>query len=155
MGSNISDIIRQKLPTFSKGQKRIAQAILDDYEKTAYMTAARLGQAVGVSESTVVRFANELGFDGYPEFQRAVQELVRTKLTPNQRIEVTRARVMNGDYLTCVLNGDMERSAALSNILTVKRLPMRYRRLTPRDVFISLACALLPHSRPSSILTSP
>lgn len=109
MSTNISDLIRQKMPTFSKGQKRIAQAILDDYERTAYMTAAKLGQTVGVSESTVVRFAIELGFEGYPEFQRAVQELVRTKLTPNQRIEVTRARVANGDYLTCVLNGDMER----------------------------------------------
>lgn len=109
MGTNISDLLKQNMPGFSKGQKRIAQAILDDYEKTAYMTAARLGQTVGVSESTVVRFANELGFEGYPEFQRAVQELVRTKLTPNQRIEVTRARVTNGDYLTCVLNGDIER----------------------------------------------
>lgn len=109
MSANIADLISEKMPTFSKGQKRIAEAILQNYDKTAYMTAAKLGKTVGVSESTVVRFANELGFEGYPEFQRAVQELVRTKLTPNQRIEVTSARIANGDYLTCVLNGDIDR----------------------------------------------
>lgn len=109
MSNTIAEIIEERMPTFSKGQKRIAQAILTDYERTAYMTAARLGETAHVSESTVVRFAIELGFDGYPEFQHAVQELVRTRLTPNQRIVVAQARVRNGDYLKSVMNSDIDR----------------------------------------------
>ena len=70
MAIDISQRIRRKYATFSKGQKKIATAILQDYDKVAFMTAARLGRLVGVSESTVVRFAGELGFEGYAEFQR-------------------------------------------------------------------------------------
>ena len=99
MATDISERIRNGYPSFSKGQKKIANAILHDYDKAAYMTAARLGRLVGVSESTVVRFAYELGFEGYAEFQRSVQELVRTKLTPNQRIEVTKQRMRKGTSL--------------------------------------------------------
>ena len=106
---DLSERIRQLMPTFSKGQKRIANAILDDYGTAAYMTASRLGAAAGVSESTVVRFANELGFSGYPEFQHAVQELMRTKLTPNQRIEITDQRIGDGDLLTKVMTADMDK----------------------------------------------
>ncbi len=109
MKTDISELIRENMPSFSKGQRRIADAILRDYDKTAYMTAAKLGQTVGVSESTVVRFANELGFEGYPEFQHAVQEMVRAKLTPNQRIEVTSARIGGGDLFSKVMNGEIEK----------------------------------------------
>ncbi len=109
MASDISKCINDSYSTFSKGQKKIANAILHDYDKAAYMTAAKLGSFVGVSESTVVRFANELGFIGYSEFQRAVQELVRTKLTPNQRIEVTKQRLGSGDVLDSVMESDIEK----------------------------------------------
>ena len=109
MANDISQRIRNSYSTFSKGQKKIANAILNDYDKAAYMTAAKLGLHVGVSESTVVRFANELGFEGYSEFQRAVQELVRTKLTPNQRIEVTKQRLGSGDILENVMESDISK----------------------------------------------
>lgn len=109
MATDISQRIRNLYSTFSKGQKKIANAILNDYDKAVYMTAAKLGSLVGVSESTVVRFANELGFDGYSEFQRAVQELVRTKLTPNQRIEVTKQRLGSGDILENVMESDISK----------------------------------------------
>ena len=109
MATDISQRIRNAYPTFSKGQKKIANAILHEYDKAAYMTAAKLGIYVGVSESTVVRFANELGFDGYSSFQRAVQELVRTKLTPNQRIEVTKKRMGSGDVIENVMESDINK----------------------------------------------
>ncbi len=109
MATDISQRIKNSFSTFSKGQKKIANAILNDYDKVAYMTAARLGILVGVSESTVVRFANELGFEGYSEFQRAVQELVRTKLTPNQRIEITKQRFGRGDVLENVMESDISK----------------------------------------------
>lgn len=107
MTNNISDRILKAFPSFSKGHKRIANAILNDYDKAAYMTAASLGKHVGVSESTVVRFAAALGFEGYSEFQRAVQELVRTKLTPNQRIEITKQRMGKGDVIEKVMESDI------------------------------------------------
>ncbi len=109
MANDISQRIKNSYATFSKGQKKIANAILNDYDKAAYMTASKLGMMVGVSESTVVRFANELGFEGYSEFQRAVQELVRTKLTPNQRIEVTKQRMGSGDILENVMESDINK----------------------------------------------
>ena len=109
MTNDISALIKAKMPTLSKGQKRISSVIIQSYEKAAYMTAAKLGEAAGVSESTVVRFATELGFDGYPEFQRAVQELVRTRLTPNQRIEMTNMRIGDGDLLSKVMTSDIEK----------------------------------------------
>ena len=107
MANDISQRIKNSYHTFSKGQKKIANAIMNEYDKAAYMTAARLGNYVGVSESTVVRFAGALGFDGYTEFQRAVQELVRTRLTPNQRIEITKQRIGRGDVLENVMESDI------------------------------------------------
>lgn len=92
---------------FSKGQRRIAQYILEHADTAAFMTAFRLGEAVGVSESTVVRFAAELGFDGYPQLQKAMQELIRSKLTTVQRIEVTRARMADNEVLDNVMAYDM------------------------------------------------
>ena len=107
MAKDISQRIRNVYSTLSKGQKKIANVILNDYDKAAYLTAARLARLANVSESTVVRFANELGFEGYSEFQLAVQELVRIKLTPNQRIEITKKRIGRGDVLENVLESDI------------------------------------------------
>lgn len=107
MPQDISEKIRDYYPSFSKGQKKISNSILKDYDKVAYMTAAKLGRFVGVSESTVVRFANELGYDGYASFQKAIQELVRAKLTPNQRIEITKQRIGSGDILENVAEADI------------------------------------------------
>lgn len=109
MAIDISQRIRKIYPTLSKGQKKIANAILNDYDKAAYLTASRLGELVGVSESTVVRFADELGFEGFSEFKRAVQELVRIKLTPNQRIEITKQRIGRGDVLESVIESDISK----------------------------------------------
>lgn len=101
-------IINEKLPRLSKGQRLIASYILEHYEKAAYMTAAKLGALVGVSESTVVRFASELGFAGYPELQHSLQELIRTKLTTLQRIEITNDRIGDADLLETVLVSDVD-----------------------------------------------
>lgn len=101
--------IQQNLPTFSKGQRHIAVFMIEHYDKAAYMTAAKLGQLVGVSESTVVRFAIELGFAGYPELQHSLQELIRTKLTALQRIEITNDRIGDSDLLEKVLCSDIDK----------------------------------------------
>ncbi|NMA84776.1 MAG: MurR/RpiR family transcriptional regulator [Epulopiscium sp.] len=101
--------IHENMPKLSKGQKLLANYILDHYEKAVFLTAAKLGAVVGVSESTVVRFANELGYDGYPKLQRALEELVKTKLTSVQRIEVTSDRLENQDILKTVLQADAEK----------------------------------------------
>lgn len=97
------------MDSYSKSQKLIARYILNHYEKAAYMTAAKLAGIVGVSESTVVRFAIELGFDGYPKFQKSLQELIRTKLTAIQRMEITSDRIGEADILTSVLQNDMDK----------------------------------------------
>lgn len=109
MAADISERIRAIYSTLSKGQKKIANAVLNDYDKVAYLTAAKLGTLVGVSESTVVRFADELGFEGYSQFQLAVQELVRIKLTPNQRIEITKQRIGRGDVIDNVMESDINK----------------------------------------------
>ena len=101
--------ISENMHSFSKGQKRIGNFILSHYDKAAFMTAAKLGESVGVSESTVVRFASELGYDGYPELQHALQEMIRTRLTTVQRIEITSDRMSNSDVLTKILNMDIEK----------------------------------------------
>lgn len=106
--SDLLRLIGEKLPRLSKGQKLIASYILEHYEKAAYMTAAKLGALVGVSESTVVRFASELGFEGYPELQHSLQELIRTKLTTLQRIEITNDRIGDADLLEKVLVSDID-----------------------------------------------
>ncbi len=109
MKRNLLKTIELKMPTFSKGQKLIAKYVLENYDKAAYMTASKLGSIVNVSESTVVRFADELGFSGYPEFQHSLQEIVRTKLTSFQRIEVTNNLIGDGDILTKVMSSEMEK----------------------------------------------
>ena len=100
--------IQTELPGFSKGQKQIARYILEHYDKAAFMTASRLGVTVGVSESTVVRFATELGYDGYPHLQRALQEMIRNKLTSVQRMEVSSDRMGGRDVLRTVLHADTD-----------------------------------------------
>ena len=107
--TDLLKIIQEKQSTFSKGQKQISSFILGHYDKAAYMTAAKLGALVGVSESTVVRFANELGFAGYPELQHSLQEMIRSKLTTIQRIEITNDRIGESDLLEKVLNSDIEK----------------------------------------------
>ena len=109
MSSDLLNTIQNKLPGFSKGQKLIANYILEYYDKAAFMTASKLGKTVGVSESTVVRFAMELGFEGYPEMQRALQEMIRNKLTSVQRIEVGNNRLGQGDVLEAVLHSDIDK----------------------------------------------
>lgn len=101
--------IQESIPDFSKGQKLIANYIINHYDKAAFMTAARLGEVVGVSESTVVRFAIELGFDGYPKLQKVLQELIKSKLTSVQRIEVSSSRINEDNILKSVLHSDMEK----------------------------------------------
>ncbi|WP_055667774.1 MurR/RpiR family transcriptional regulator [Desnuesiella massiliensis] len=100
--------IQVKFPRLSKGQKLIAEYILKHYDKAAFMTAAKLGTSVGVSESTVVRFANELGFSGYPKLQKALQELIKNKLTTVQRIELANDFISEENALKGVLKADME-----------------------------------------------
>lgn len=102
-------LIRQRLPSMSKAQRHLASVITDDSERAAYLTAAALGALAAVSESTVVRFATELGFNGYPHFQRALQESLRTSLTPNQRIAAMGHRMGDSDLLSSVMTSDIER----------------------------------------------
>ena len=109
MNKNLLVLMEERMPEFSKGQKRIARYILDHYDKAAYMTASRLGSIVEVSESTVVRFAIEVGFDGYPEMQRALQELIRTRLTAVQRVDVTNSLIGEDDVLDKVLGSDADK----------------------------------------------
>lgn len=109
MEKDLLNQIQTMYPAFSKGQKYIAKFIIEHYDKAAFMTASKLGNVVGVSESTVVRFACELGFEGYPQLQRSLQELIRNKLTSVQRIEVTSDRLGHGDVLEKVLNSDIEK----------------------------------------------
>lgn len=100
--------IQEQYPRLSKGQKLLAGYIREHYDKAVYLTASKLGSIVGVSESTVVRFALELGYEGYPSMQRALEELVKNKLTAVQRMEVSRGRVNPDRLLSSVLQMDME-----------------------------------------------
>ena len=133
MKTDILKYIDENYSDFSKGQKQIASYIGEHYDKAAYMTAAKLGREVGVSESTVVRFVIELGFEGYPDFQRSLKELIRAKLTAVQRVEVTNSLIGEGDVLEKVLCSDMDKikrtlegidketfDAAVKNIIDAK-----------------------------------
>lgn len=107
MNRSVLQTIRNGMDTFSKGQKRIANYILENYDKAAFMTASKLGQTAQVSESTVVRFAAELGYNGYPDMQKELQELIRGKLTSIQRIQVSSDQMSGGDILGSVMQRDM------------------------------------------------
>ena len=108
MTKDVLHIIRDKNADFSKGQKRIAGYILANYDKAAFMTASKLGKLVGVSESTVVRFASSLGYDGYPAMQNALQEIVRSRLTSIQRIQNS-DDLFGNDVVSSVLQTDMDK----------------------------------------------
>ena len=109
MSKNILHIIENKMEEFSKGQRRIADYILDNYDKAAFMTASRLGILAGVSESTVVRFASELGYDGYPSMQRALQDMIRSRLTSTQRIQAAGDLFSGQDVLPAVIQSDIDK----------------------------------------------
>ena len=109
MSRDILVSIQNGMDSFSKGQKLIGRYILENYDKAAFMTAAKLGQTVKISESTVVRFAAELGYDGYPAMQKALQEMIRSKLTSVQRIEVSKDRLGDQDVLAKVVQSDIEK----------------------------------------------
>lgn len=109
MALDITQRIRNCYGTLSKGQKRLATMIVRDCTKVVDLTAARLGQLVNLSESTVVRFANVLGYDGYSDFQRAVQQLAKTRLTPTQRIEITKKRIGRKDIIENVMQSDINK----------------------------------------------
>ena len=135
MSTDMITLLQEKHPEFSKGQRRIAQYIIDSYDKAAFMTANKLGKTVGVSESTVVRFAVDLGFDGYPSMQKAMQEMVLNRLTSVQRIEVANDRIGDQDVVSMVLQSDIDKlrqtaehvdreefQAAVNAILGAKRV---------------------------------
>ena len=135
MSYDILDTLQEKMPEFSKGQRRLAQYITESYDKAAFMTANRLGKAVGVSESTVVRFATELGYDGFPAMQKAMQEMVVNRLTSVQRIEVANDRIGDQDIVSMVLQADIDKlrqtgdtvdreefQAAVNSILKARRV---------------------------------
>lgn len=103
------DRINERYGSLSKGQKLLAAYITDNYDKAAFLTAAKLGQVVGVSESTVVRFAAQLGYKGYPEFQKALEEMVRDKLHTVHQMEDVYGRISQSEILETVLKSDMER----------------------------------------------
>lgn len=107
--NDLSNRINECYSKLSKGQKRLATYITDNYDKAVFLTAAKLGEVVGVSESTVVRFAMHLGYKGYPEFQSALEELVRNKLNSLQRMEVTYGRINQSKILESVLKADAQR----------------------------------------------
>lgn len=100
--------IQVRFKKLSKGQKRIADYILNNYDKVAFMTASALGEAVDVSESTVVRFANALGYGGYPKLQKALQESIKTKLTTVQRFELSKELDSNTDIYKKIMTQDVE-----------------------------------------------
>ncbi len=130
MDNNLLSLIAERNADFSKGQKRIARFITEHYDEAAFMTAYKMGQAVGVSESTVVRFAAELGFAGYPQLQKAMQGLIRSRLTTLQRVEVSRSRMRDEDVLDEVMTYDV------SNIRqTLEEMP--------RDVFYAAVDAMV------------
>lgn len=107
--NELTNRINQAYSSMSKGQKLLATYITDNYDKAVFLTAAKLGEVVGVSESTVVRFASHLGYKGYPEFQKALEEMVRNKLNSIQRMEVTYGRITQSQILETVLQADAEK----------------------------------------------
>ncbi|WP_312636449.1 MurR/RpiR family transcriptional regulator [Oscillibacter sp.] len=109
MAKGILYTLESGMSGFSKGQKRIASYIMENYDKAAFMTASKLGQLSGVSESTVVRFAYELGYEGYPALQRTLQEMIRSRLTSTQRIQVADSMMSGHDVLSSVMRSDFDR----------------------------------------------
>ena len=109
MEKDILSMLSRENTRFSKSQRQIARYITDNYDKAAFITAGRLGSVVGVSESTVVRFAAELGYAGYPEMRKAMQEMIRNRLTSVQRIEVARRMIDEKEIMKSVISADMDK----------------------------------------------
>ena len=109
MPMDLLAVIERNMPGLSKGQKLIGRFITQHYDKAAFMTAAKLGDTVGVSESTVVRFATEVGFEGYPQLQKNLQEIIRNRLTTVQRMDIINEQIAGSDVLTRVLALDSEK----------------------------------------------
>ena len=133
--NELTNRINERYSKMSKGQKLLASYITDYYDKAVFLTASKLGEVVGVSESTVVRFAAQLGYKGYPEFQKALEEMVRNRLSSVQRMEVTYGRTGQSGILASVLHADMDKlektleridsnafEMAVDTILTAKRI---------------------------------
>ena len=149
--------IDERYAKLSKGQKKLADYIREDYDKAAFLTAAKMGEVVGVSESTVVRFATTLGYKGYPEFQKALEELVRTKLNSIQRMKVTYGRISHGEILDSVLQSDIEKikltmasidhntfEQAVDTILTARKISVvGIRSCAPLASFLSFYLNLI------------
>ncbi len=151
MNRDLISLVQYRMGDFSKGQRLIGQYIMEHYDKAAFMTASKLGSTVGVSESTVVRFASEIGYEGYPQLQRALQEMIRNRLTSVQRIEVTNDQIGTSDVLSKVLNMDIEKirrtleetsredfNGAVDDIIAAKRIYiMGVRSSSALAVFLS------------------
>ena len=116
--------IEEKYAKMSKGQRRLADYVCQNYDKAVFLTAAKLGETVGVSESTVVRFAIQLGYKGYPGFQKALEELVRNKLNSIQRMEVTYGRISQSEILETVLHSDIEKIKQTLSVIDHKAFNM-------------------------------
>ena len=127
MEIDILSALHDGMPKFSKGQRKIAHYIIENYDQAAFMTANRLGKTVGVSESTVVRFAMELGYDGYPEMQKSLQEMVVNRLTAAQRIGVANNRIGNQDLLATVIQSDIEKLRQTAETVSRSRLLSDFR----------------------------
>lgn len=117
MENDLLSVLARGSNKFSKGQRIIAKYILSNYDKAAFMTAGKLGRIVGVSESTVVRFAAELGYDGYPSMRKALQEMIRNRLTSVQRIEVAKSMIDDTDLIKSIIGSDMQNLQATLDIL--------------------------------------
>ena len=117
MENDLLSVLARGSSKFSKGQRVIAKYILNNYDKAAFMTAGKLGRIVGVSESTVVRFAAELGYDGYPSMRKALQELIRNRLTSVQRIEVAKSMIDDTDLVKSIIGSDMQNLQATLELL--------------------------------------
>ncbi|SDK48439.1 MurR/RpiR family transcriptional regulator [Natronincola ferrireducens] len=112
--------IQRNFPKLSKGQKLIAQYIVEHYDKAAFMTASKLAKIVGVSESTVVRFANALGFDGYPQLQKGLQDIIKIKLTTVQRVEMSRDYFGEEAILKKMFKSDIDNIRATQEAMDFK-----------------------------------
>lgn len=122
--------------TFSKGQKRLAAYVLKNYDKAVFLTASKLGKEVGVSESTTVRFATQLGYKGFPEFHRALEELVRNKLNSIQRMKVTYGHVPEAEILDTVFQSDIEIIKLTMEQSIMRHLRWRWRHCFLRELSI-------------------
>lgn len=117
MQNDLLSMLSKGSSKFSKGQRIIAKYILNNYDKAAFMTAGKLGKIVGVSESTVVRFAAELGYDGYPSMRKALQEMIRNRLTSVQRIEVAKDMINDADLVKSIIGSDIQNLQATMDLL--------------------------------------